>query len=75
IAAVFRNIAKAEKAHEERFLNLRANIENGQVFKREEVVTWKCGNCGFVYAGKEAPEKCPACAHPQAFFEIKETNY
>ena len=63
-------VAEAEKAHEARYKKLIANIEQGIVFKRDEVKRWKCGNCGFVYEGKEAPEKCPTCQHPQAYFEI-----
>ncbi|ADL12523.1 rubrerythrin [Acetohalobium arabaticum] len=75
IAKVFREIAEAEEAHEERFLALLNNIKNDRVFKREEEVRWKCGNCGYVHDGKEAPEVCPACAHPQSYFELKEENY
>ncbi|MEW8958988.1 MAG: rubrerythrin [Moorella sp. (in: firmicutes)] len=75
IAAVFRAIARAEKGHEERFRALLANIENNRVFKREEKVTWRCRNCGYIHEGNAAPEICPACAHPQAFFEIEVKNY
>lgn len=75
IAKVFREIAEAEEAHEERFLALLNNVKNDRVFKREEEVRWKCGNCGYVHDGKEAPEVCPACAHPQSYFELKEENY
>lgn len=70
IAAVFRKIASAEKRHEIRFLKLAENIEKGTVFKKDEVILWKCGNCGYVHEGKEAPQECPACAHPQAHFEV-----
>ena len=70
IAAVFRAIAVAEKQHEKRFLAFLENIEKGRVFKRENVVRWKCRNCGYIHEGIEAPEKCPACAHPQAYFEV-----
>lgn len=70
VAEVCRNIAVAEKMHEERYLKLLESLENGTVFKRDEVVTWKCNNCGFIYEGKEAPERCPACDHPQAHFEV-----
>ena len=75
IAALYRNIALAEKGHEERYLALLKNIENGTVFKKAEPVTWQCRNCGFVYTGAAAPEMCPACLHPQAHFEVKKNNY
>ncbi len=75
IASVFRAIAVAERAHEKRFLALLENIENGRVFKRDEVVRWKCRNCGYIHEGGEAPEKCPACAHPRAYFELLCENY
>jgi len=75
IAAVFEAIAVAEKQHERRYLGLLANIENDRVFKREEQVTWRCRNCGYVHTGKGAPELCPACAHPQAHFELLGENW
>jgi len=75
IAAVFRAIAVAEKQHEKRYLSLLENIEKDRVFKREKVVRWKCRNCGYVYEGTEPPEKCPACAHPGAYFELLIENY
>ena len=75
IAAMYRNIAIAEKAHEERYLAFLANIENESVFKKEEATVWQCRNCGFIHVGTEAPEVCPACIHPQAHFEVKKTNY
>jgi len=75
IAAAFRKIADAEKRHEIRFNKLAANIENGEVFKKKSPVSWKCGNCGYVHEGPEAPETCPACAHPQAFFEVFVETY
>ena len=75
IAAMYRNIAKAEKAHEERYLAFLNNIENGSVFKKEEETVWQCRNCGYVHEGTEAPNACPACLHPQAYFEVKKTNY
>ena len=75
IAAMYRNIAIAEKAHEERYLAFLANIENESVFKKEEETVWQCRNCGFVHVGTEAPKACPACLHPQAYFEVKKTNY
>ena len=75
IAAAFRMIASAEKRHETRYNKLVANIETGKVFKKDEKVLWKCGNCGYVHEGFEAPEKCPACVHPQAHFELFVENY
>ena len=75
IAAMYRNIAIAEKAHEERYLAFLNNIENDTVFKKGEETVWQCRNCGFVHEGTEAPKACPACLHPQAYFEVKKTNY
>ena len=75
IAVMYRNIAVAEKGHEERYLALLKNIENGTVFKKTEAVTWQCRNCGFINTGTEAPELCPACLHPKAYFEVKKNNY
>ena len=75
IAAVFRNIAKVEAEHEARYRTLLARVEAGKVFERDEVILWQCRNCGFVYEGKTAPKACPACAHPQAYFEEKKNNY
>ena len=75
IAAVFRNIAVAEKQHEKRYNALSANIEAGRVFKRDKEVVWRCRNCGYIHRGKEAPEECPACEHPQAHFELLGENY
>jgi len=75
IAGVFRSIAVAEKQHEKRYLDLLANVESSRVFKREKPVTWKCGNCGYIHEGTEAPETCPACAHPRAHFELLGENY
>jgi rubrerythrin len=69
-AATFRAIAEAEKAHEARYLKLLANIENDRVFKRDQPVKWKCINCGYLHEGAEAPEICPSCQHPQAYFEV-----
>lgn len=69
IAGIFLAIAKAEKMHEDRYLQLANNIEKGTVFKKEQRVLWKCNNCGFVTETLEAPERCPACDHPQAHFE------
>jgi len=70
IANTFRRVCVSEKMHEERFLKLAENIEKDKVFKREGKVLWKCSNCGYIHEGTEAPEKCPACAHPKAFFEL-----
>ena len=75
IAREFRGVAKIEKDHEERYLKLLANIESGEVFVRQDAMKWQCRNCGAVIVAKEAPEKCPVCAHPKAYFEIKRENY
>jgi rubrerythrin len=75
IAQVFNKIAVAEKRHEDRYVALAKNITNGSVFKREKPARWVCRNCGYVHEGTEAPEQCPACAHPQAYFELDAFNY
>ncbi|MAF33540.1 MAG: rubrerythrin family protein [Desulfobacterales bacterium] len=75
IAMVFESIAVAEKQHEKRYLDLAFNIESDRVFKRDEKVTWRCRNCGYLHEGESAPEQCPACAHPQAYFELLGENY
>ena len=75
IAQVFEAIAVAEKQHEKRYKDLAANIENNRVFKRDETVVWRCRNCGYLHEGTEAPEECPACAHPQAYFELLGENW
>ena len=75
IAKVFEAIAVAEKQHEKRYLALLSNIENEQVFKRDKSVVWRCRNCGYLHEGEEALEVCPACAHPQAHFELLGENY
>jgi len=75
VAATFRFIATVEKHHEERFRKLAENVGNGSVFKKEQKVLWKCDNCGYVHEGEGAPDKCPACAHPQAYFELLCDNY
>ena len=75
IAALFEGVAKIEKEHEERYLKLLANVEGGLVFSREGDMIWQCSNCGHIVVGKQAPELCPICAHPQAYFEIKAENY
>jgi rubrerythrin len=75
IAMVFEMIAVAEKHHDKRYVELAANIEAGKVFKKETSVTWRCRNCGYVHEGEEAIEMCPACAHPQAHFEVLAENW
>ncbi|MEX2705206.1 MAG: rubrerythrin [Candidatus Freyrarchaeum guaymaensis] len=75
IASVFRAIAVAEKQHEKRYLGLLKNMEEGKVFKKDKVVKWKCRNCGYIHEGTEAPEECPACAHPRAYFELLAENW
>lgn len=75
IADVFESIAVAEKQHEKRYLGLKANIEKGTVFKKDETVTWFCRNCGYVHEGKEAVDECPSCNHPQAHFEVVCENW
>lgn len=74
IAISYRNIAKVEKEHEERYLRLAEDVKNGTVFEKEEPVIWKCRNCGFIVEGKKAPKICPACKHPQAYFEVLHSN-
>ncbi|HID73637.1 MAG TPA: rubrerythrin family protein [Thermoplasmata archaeon] len=75
IAALFRNVASVEVNHERRYLALIENIEKGRVFQREGTVLWKCRNCGYIHEGPAAPEICPACRHPQAYFELFVPNY
>ena len=75
IAAMYRNIAIAEKGHEERYQAFMKNIEAGKVFAKDEETVWQCRNCGYIYVGKEAPKACPACLHPQAYFEVKKENW
>lgn len=75
IAAKFELVASVEKEHEARYLKLKENVDSDMVFKSDKVTVWKCRNCGFVYTGEKAPEVCPACSHPQAFFEIRAENY
>ncbi len=75
IAVAYRMIARVEKAHEERYNKLYGNLEEGKVFEREGILVWKCRNCGYLHEGKKAPKTCPACLHPQAYFEIQEKNY
>jgi len=75
IAVVFEKISVAEKQHEKRYRDLAANIEAGRVFKRKEKTVWRCRNCGYLHEGSEAPDLCPACAHPKAHFELLGENY
>jgi len=75
IAQVWQAIAVAEKQHEKRYRELAANIEAGVVFKRPEAVVWRCRNCGYLHNAQEAPEVCPACAHPRAHFELLGENW
>ena len=74
IAATFRMVSVAEAAHEERYRTLLGRLESNTVFEREEEIEWQCRNCGYVHKGKNAPKACPACAHPQAYFEPKKNN-
>ena len=75
IAKVFEAIAVAEKQHEKRYSDLAANLEAGRTFRRDGKVVWRCRNCGYLHEGTEAPEVCPACAHPQAHFELLGENW
>ena len=75
IAKTFEAIAVAEKQHEKRYLGLLANVEAGTVFKKDKKVVWQCRNCGYLHEGEEAPKVCPACAHPQAHFELLAENW
>ncbi|MBQ8859800.1 MAG: rubrerythrin family protein [Ruminococcus sp.] len=75
IAVQFEGVAKIEKEHEDRYRKLLANVKNGEVFKKGSIVIWECGNCGHVVVGTEAPEICPVCVHPRAYFRIKAENY
>jgi rubrerythrin len=75
IATSFREISEVEAKHEKRYRKLLANIKEGKVFKKNEKVKWKCRNCGYVHEGPDAPAECPACKHPQAYYEILCENY
>lgn len=75
IAEIFRRIASVEQMHEDRYRRLLAHVEKGDVFTRTEPIEWQCRNCGYVHTGTSAPNACPACAHPQAYFEPKRNNY
>ena len=75
IAYLFEEVAKIEKEHEDRYLKLLENVKEGKVFEAGEVKVWKCRNCGHIVVGTKAPEVCPVCSHPKAYFEIKAENY
>ena len=75
VALVFEAISKAEAWHEKRFADLAANIKAGVVFRRKAPVAWRCLNCGYIHEGADAPESCPACLHPQAYFELRGQNW
>ena len=75
IARMLAGVGEIEKQHEERYLALLKNLEEGKVFKKDGVVIWKCRNCGHIHVGVEAPEICPVCAHAQAYFELESKNY
>jgi len=75
LAAKFRGVAAIEKAHEERYRALLKNVETAQVFEKSSVKVWECRNCGHIVVGEKSPEVCPVCAHPQAYFEVREENY
>ena len=75
IAKVFDALVVAERQHEKRYLGFAANVAEGTVFKKENEVVWRCRNCGYLHKGKEAPQACPACAHPQAYFELLAENW
>lgn len=75
IADLFEGVAAIEKEHEERYKKLLANVQGKLVFSREGDCIWQCRNCGHVHVGKEAPETCPVCNHPKAYFQLKATNY
>ena len=75
IAKLFRGVADIEKEHEERYLKLLENINKDIVFKKEQPVVWQCANCGHLHYGEEAPDVCPVCVHPKAFFMVQAKNY
>lgn len=75
IAFTYRKIAEVEKRHEARYKKLETNIEKNQVFAKADTTLWKCNNCGYIYEGAKAPITCPACAHPQSYFEVFQENY
>jgi rubrerythrin len=75
VALVYEAICVAEKQHEKRYNDLRANVEGGKVFKKDKKVVWRCINCGYLFEGEQAPKSCPACAHPQAYYELLAENW
>ncbi|MBN2663983.1 MAG: rubrerythrin family protein [Bacteroidales bacterium] len=75
VAVAFRKIAEVEKAHENRYRKLYKNLDQGMVFERENKIVWKCRNCGYLHEGQKAPKVCPACLHPQSYFEINSENF
>ncbi len=75
VAIQFKEIAEVEQQHEKRYRKLLSNVKDGEVFERDKAVKWKCRNCGYVHESKAAPEECPACAHPQAYYELLCENY
>lgn len=75
IADSFKEIAEVEEHHEQRYRKLRENLLNGKVFKKDEVVKWKCRNCGYIHEGNEAPDECPACKHAQSYYELLADNF
>jgi rubrerythrin len=75
IADSLKEIAEIEERHEKRYRKLLANVEKGEVFKKEKTAEWKCRNCGYIHEGKEAPKVCPACKHPQSYYELHAENY
>jgi len=75
IAKAFEAISIAEKQHEKRYVDLAKNIQAGTVFKKDKAIVWRCRNCGYLHSGNEAPDKCPACIHPKAYFEILGENW
>ncbi|MBS5523922.1 MAG: rubrerythrin family protein [Clostridiales bacterium] len=75
IAFLFEEVGKIEKEHEERYRKLLENVEGGLVFSRDGDMIWQCANCGHIHVGKEAPEVCPVCAHPKAYFQLQAKNY
>ena len=75
IADALEKVGDVEKVHEERYLKLLSNIEKGVVFEKDDVLMWKCRNCGYIHVAKKAPAICPACKHPQAYFEVRAQNW
>jgi rubrerythrin len=75
VAATFKEVADVEEEHEKRYLKLLENVRQGKVFQKDTVVKWRCRNCGYIHEGKTAPKVCPACRHPQAYYEVMAENY